>query len=96
MKDRMILLRARNRPITPCLASGPRLAPLAVAEARCNRCGACLTLGCPAIEDAGGEAMAIDPAACTGCGTCAPLCRGHAIGPALRVVAPATGRGPSH
>jgi indolepyruvate ferredoxin oxidoreductase alpha subunit len=72
---------------TRCVRSAPRRPPLAVAEARCNRCGSCLTLGCPAIADLGGEAMAIDPAACTGCGICAPLCRARAIGPALRVLA---------
>jgi indolepyruvate ferredoxin oxidoreductase alpha subunit len=52
-----------------------------VAAARCNRCGACLALACPAISDPGGEAMAVDPAVCTGCGLCAPLCRSRAIGP---------------
>lgn len=72
--------------VAPCVLGARRGAPLAVHAARCNRCGACLGLGCPAIADAGGEAMVIDPAACTGCGRCAPLCRGRAIGPALTVV----------
>ena len=54
-------------------------APLAIAPSRCNRCGACLMLGCPAISDVGGEAMVIEPAACVGCGLCAPLCRSRAI-----------------
>jgi NAD-dependent dihydropyrimidine dehydrogenase PreA subunit len=72
--------------ITPCVLSAPRRPPLAVAEARCNRCGSCLTLGCPAIADPGGEVMAIDVDTCTGCGLCAPLCRARAIGPALRVL----------
>lgn len=69
----------------PCPLGAPRAPALAVHPARCNRCGACLSLGCPALADAGGEAMEIDPAACTGCGRCAPLCRGRAIGPALRL-----------
>ncbi|HET9595504.1 MAG TPA: 4Fe-4S binding protein, partial [Anaeromyxobacteraceae bacterium] len=51
---------------------------LEVAEARCNRCGACLRLGCPAISE-GFEAMAIDPALCQGCGVCAQACRAGAI-----------------
>jgi len=75
--------------ITPCVLAAPRRPPLAVAEARCNRCGACLTLGCPAIEDVGGEALHVDPSTCSGCGACVPLCRAHAIGPALRLVEPA-------
>jgi len=87
------LWRALTRPgdtlflaITPCVLEAVRQAPLAVAEARCNRCGACLTLGCPAISDPGGEALRIDAATCTGCGICQPLCRARAIGPALRLV----------
>lgn len=72
--------------VAPCVLGAARAAPLAIHEARCNRCGGCLGLGCPAIEDQGGEAMVIDPAVCTGCGRCASICRGHAIGPALTVV----------
>ncbi len=88
----MALWRALSHPgdtlflaITPCVLSGPRLAPLQVAEPRCNRCGSCLTLACPAVGE-GEEAMVIDEAVCTGCGLCVPLCRGRAIGPALQVV----------
>lgn len=58
--------------------------PLAIEERRCNRCGSCLKLGCPAIADGGGEALVIDEAVCTGCGLCVPLCRARAIGPAQR------------
>jgi NAD-dependent dihydropyrimidine dehydrogenase PreA subunit len=72
--------------ITPCVLEGPRRAPFVVAEARCNRCGQCLSLNCPAISDQGGEAMVIDQATCTGCGLCLPICRGQAIGPRLRVL----------
>jgi TPP-dependent indolepyruvate ferredoxin oxidoreductase alpha subunit len=66
--------------LSPCVRGAPRARPLAVRPARCNRCGACLSLGCPAISDPAGEAMAVDPAVCTGCARCAPLCRGRAIG----------------
>jgi ferredoxin len=68
--------------LSPCARGRPPAPPLAVADARCNRCGACLALACPAISDAGGEAMVIDPAVCTGCGLCTHLCRARAIGPA--------------
>jgi ferredoxin len=65
--------------LSACARGAPASAPLAVAPSRCNRCGACLALGCPAISDPGGEAMVIDPATCTGCARCAPLCRGRAL-----------------
>lgn len=74
--------------VAPCVLGAARAAPLAIHEARCNRCGGCLGLGCPAISDQGGEALVIDPAVCTGCGRCAPLCRGRAIGPDLGLVGP--------
>ena len=65
--------------VAACQLEAPRAPPFAIEPARCNRCGACLSLGCPAIEDVGGDAMVIDPAVCVGCGRCAPLCRGRAI-----------------
>ena len=83
------LPRKRLLPITP-RAPGqdptPHLAPLSIEERRCNRCGSCLKLACPAIADVGGEALVIDEATCTGCGLCVPLCRARAIGPALRLL----------
>jgi TPP-dependent indolepyruvate ferredoxin oxidoreductase alpha subunit len=68
--------------LVPCVLDAPRAAPFAVDPARCNRCGSCLTLACPAITDGGGESMVVDAATCTGCGICAPLCRSSALGPA--------------
>jgi TPP-dependent indolepyruvate ferredoxin oxidoreductase alpha subunit len=65
--------------LSACPRGAPATFPFAIAPSRCNRCGACLALGCPAISDPGGEAMAIDAGTCTGCGLCAPLCRGRAI-----------------
>jgi TPP-dependent indolepyruvate ferredoxin oxidoreductase alpha subunit len=65
--------------LAPCVRGAPRSPPLAIAPSRCNRCGACLGLGCPAISDPGEDALAIDPVVCTGCGACAPLCRSRAI-----------------
>jgi indolepyruvate ferredoxin oxidoreductase alpha subunit len=44
----------------------------------CVACGACLKIGCPAIE--GGEGKpAINPAMCWGCGLCAGICPKSAI-----------------
>jgi TPP-dependent indolepyruvate ferredoxin oxidoreductase alpha subunit len=65
--------------LAPCPRGAPRSAHLQVLASRCSRCGACLALGCAALSDPGGEAMAVDPAACTGCRLCASLCRGGAI-----------------
>lgn len=65
--------------VATCQLEVPRAAPFAIAPSRCNRCGGCLSLGCPAIEDVGGEAMVIEPAVCVGCARCAPMCRGGAI-----------------
>ena len=56
-----------------------RRPPLRVEPSRCNRCGACLRLGCPALSDTG-ESAAIDAASCAGCGLCSQVCRPRAIG----------------
>jgi TPP-dependent indolepyruvate ferredoxin oxidoreductase alpha subunit len=77
-----ILPRVRRVDEPSGLACAPGEAPFAIAPSRCNRCGACLRLGCEAISDVGGEALVIDAAACTGGGECASLCRGRAIAPA--------------
>ncbi len=82
--------------VAGCTRGAVRSPAVALAAARCNRCGACLSLGCPALSDPGEEAMRVDPAACTGCGTCLPLCRSGAL--VTRCVAPAprgTATGPA-
>lgn len=66
---------ARGRCPLARLAPSP---PSAIRAQRCNRCGACLRLGCPAISDRL-EAMVIDPSSCAGCGLCAQVCRAGAI-----------------
>jgi indolepyruvate ferredoxin oxidoreductase alpha subunit len=69
-----------------------RLGPaFAIAPSRCNRCGACLRLDCGAIFDEGGEALVVDPSACSGCTSCGAVCRSRAIGPTGPDVAPAHG-----
>ncbi len=45
---------------------------------KCRTCGACLKLGCPAIEKAE-KGMMIDSAVCTGCGLCSGVCAFGAI-----------------
>ena len=65
--------------LAPCVRGDPPRAAPHVAPARCNRCGACVGLACPAIRDDGGDAVVIDPSVCTGCRLCEPLCRAGAI-----------------
>jgi len=64
-----VLLRAR---------SGPR----AVDAEKCDRCGVCLKIGCPAIQSENGQVY-IDAALCAGdaCTICEQLCPKKAIGP---------------
>jgi indolepyruvate ferredoxin oxidoreductase alpha subunit len=59
---------------------------LAVSEERCNGCGLCFQVGCPAIVKSNdldkktGRAKArIDPLLCTGCEICAQVCARKAI-----------------
>jgi indolepyruvate ferredoxin oxidoreductase alpha subunit len=59
---------------------------LTVDEARCNGCGLCFRVGCPAIVSSDrmdaktGRALAwIDPLLCTGCEICAQVCARQAI-----------------
>jgi ferredoxin len=65
--------------LAPCARGAPRFAPLAVEPALCNRCAACLSLGCPALSYQDGESVELDPVVCTGCGRCAVLCRSRAL-----------------
>jgi indolepyruvate ferredoxin oxidoreductase alpha subunit len=74
-RPELSVLIARGR--CPVAHPAPR-APYAIRGERCNRCGACLRLGCPAIADRL-EAMVIDAAACAGCGLCRQVCRAGAI-----------------
>lgn len=44
----------------------------------CKKCKACLKIGCPAIENVGGE-IRINSGLCTSCGVCVTLCKFGAI-----------------
>jgi indolepyruvate ferredoxin oxidoreductase alpha subunit len=69
---------------SPCVRlRADRRPPMRIDPARCNRCGACLRLGCAAVSD-GGDLMAIEAGRCQGCGLCAQVCRARAIGPEAR------------
>jgi indolepyruvate ferredoxin oxidoreductase, alpha subunit len=62
----------------PCaLAVRERRDRVAVDDERCNLCGLCLDIGCPALVP-GEEAMTID-LVCNGCGTCVDVCKRGAL-----------------
>jgi indolepyruvate ferredoxin oxidoreductase alpha subunit len=46
---------------------------------RCNGCGLCLKLGCPAIRPTDDGTVEIDALLCNGCGLCVQVCRREAI-----------------
>ena len=52
--------------------------------AKCNQCGICLLVGCPAIQTDGKQPI-IDITSCTGCSVCEQICPKRAIGPASRI-----------
>jgi indolepyruvate ferredoxin oxidoreductase alpha subunit len=55
---------------------------------KCNQCGICLLVGCPAIQTSGKQPV-IDAPMCTGCTICAQVCPKQAIGPVSRLKAEA-------
>jgi indolepyruvate ferredoxin oxidoreductase alpha subunit len=57
-----------------------------VDEERCNLCGLCLDIGCPAIVP-GDDAVGITEA-CTGCGLCVEVCKRGALTLVAKEVAP--------
>ncbi|NLF40839.1 indolepyruvate ferredoxin oxidoreductase subunit alpha [bacterium] len=69
----------------PCvlLSREHRTFHLAVDEARCTGCGACLRLACPSHEkvmiDAKNYRVRINPAMCVACGLCPQVCPAGAI-----------------
>ena len=52
-------------------------APLYVED--CKKCGACLKIGCPAIEKQKEGNVIINPTQCVGCAVCSQLCKFGAI-----------------
>ena len=64
--------------LAPCvLTVRDRAGTVVVDEERCNLCGLCLDLGCPAL--APGETAVTVTEACTGCALCVEVCRRDAL-----------------
>ena len=62
----------------PCvLVTRERLGAVVVDDERCNLCGLCLAIGCPAIAPA--EDSVTITEACIGCGLCLHVCRRGAL-----------------
>lgn len=53
--------------------------PLKIDSSACRRCGLCLRLGCPAIENKDEGRITINYALCNGCGLCERVCKFNAI-----------------
>jgi indolepyruvate ferredoxin oxidoreductase, alpha subunit len=64
--------------LAPCvLMTRERAGTIIVDEERCNLCGLCLDVGCPAL--APGEVAVAMTDACTGCGLCIEVCKRGAL-----------------
>jgi indolepyruvate ferredoxin oxidoreductase, alpha subunit len=64
--------------LAPCvLMVREKAGEIVVDEERCNLCGLCLDIGCPAL--APGEDSVSVADVCTGCGLCAEVCRRGAL-----------------
>ncbi len=60
------------------LDRGRRFKPFTVIDTKCNECGLCMKLGCPALTKRD-EKLRIIPSLCVGCSLCAQICRRDAI-----------------
>jgi len=72
-----------------CSVHVPRRAePRAIDTEKCNMCGICLRLGCPAIQSENGQVY-IDTALCVGnaCTVCQQICPRQAVGPQSEIMA---------
>jgi indolepyruvate ferredoxin oxidoreductase alpha subunit len=64
----------------PCLLAEKKTLgkPFAVVKKQCKKCGACLRVGCPALESTDKQPV-VNADACVGCGICAQMCKFDAI-----------------
>lgn len=51
----------------------------AVDQDKCKKCGACVKLGCPAIERAADNTVSVNPAFCVDCKLCEQVCKFDAL-----------------
>ncbi len=59
----------------PCvLLSKEKPVPLAIDQSMCIKCGACMKIGCPAIQKTEDGVIQIDESICRGCYQCAGAC----------------------
>ena len=73
-----------------CVVQKPRHSETQVINTeKCNQCGICLLVGCPAIQTTYGKQPIIDIGMCTGCTVCQQICPKQAIGPVSRTKAEA-------
>ena len=62
----------------PCALLSKKYPP-ALSIDSCKKCGACLKIGCPAIEKQKDGSARINSSLCVGCGLCVGLCKFNAI-----------------
>jgi indolepyruvate ferredoxin oxidoreductase, alpha subunit len=68
-----------------CVVQKPRHGETqAIDTEKCNQCGICLLVGCPAMQTQGKQPI-IDIGMCTGCTICQQICPKQAIGPVSRI-----------
>ncbi len=66
--------------VAPCLLGGriKKGEAVEINVEQCNRCGACIRVGCMALHESDGFPD-VDPDLCTGCGVCEQVCEEGAI-----------------
>ena len=63
----------------PCALRIPPQPALVIDPERCNGCGLCLRIGCPALYRVSDDEVRINPLLCTGCTVCQQVCARQAI-----------------